>query len=158
MNMPHDDIGCETCCCDGQWQPHHICHGDFGIDMVFQYLSALDINTLPLDLWLKTGLAWGKTWILWWVWLLHSDIQHWKDWMVYLQPSLHRSALNTEGKNSHKGYVYEVAAVTLLMKWKWVFLRCRYSFLKFWIYLAFSVFINSLHGFIYCLCWFTTFL
>jgi hypothetical protein len=27
--------------------------------------------------------------------------------MTYLQASSHRSALNTEGKNSHKGYVHK---------------------------------------------------
>jgi hypothetical protein len=42
---------CEDCC-DGQGQLHHICQGEFqhGHDMVVQYLSALDIIALPLDL------------------------------------------------------------------------------------------------------------
>ena len=39
---------CFEDCCDGQL--HHICHDEFGMDMVVQYLSALDINALPLDL------------------------------------------------------------------------------------------------------------
>ena len=30
----------------------------------FNTSSALDINALPLDLWLKCGLAWGRTWNL----------------------------------------------------------------------------------------------
>lgn len=30
--------------------------------------------------------------------------------MTYLQASLHRSALNTEGKNTHKGYVHKGVA------------------------------------------------
>jgi len=37
---------CFEDCCDGQL--HHICHDEFGMDMVVQYLSALDINALPL--------------------------------------------------------------------------------------------------------------
>ena len=91
--------------------------------------------------WLEAELE-----ISWWVWLLHSDMKHSKDWMVYLQPSLHRSALSQR-----------------LCAWSgcrdppdsWSVNECSLGvdtvFLKFWIYLAFSVFINSLHGFIYCL-------
>jgi hypothetical protein len=64
-------------CCDGQGQLHHICHSEFGMDMVVECLSALDINALPLDLvaqkldWLEAELE-----ILLWVWVLHSDIKH----------------------------------------------------------------------------------
>jgi hypothetical protein len=99
MNMPHDYIS--TCL---PWRPPWwtrptppylpwwVQHGHGG--------SALDINALPLDLvakkldWLEAELE-----ILLWVWLLHSDMKHSKYWMTYLQACLHRSTLNTEGKN-----------------------------------------------------------
>ena len=37
-------------CHDGQGQLHYIFHGEFGMDMIVQYLSTPDINLLPLDL------------------------------------------------------------------------------------------------------------
>jgi len=116
MNMPCDYIGPCLLWSALWWimatppyPPWWVWHGV--IDMMVQCLSALDTNALPLDLvakkldWLEAGLE-----ILWWVWLLHSDMKHSKDQMTYLQPSLHRSALNTEGKNSHKGYVHKKVA------------------------------------------------
>jgi len=69
-----------VCCenrCDGQGQLHHICCSEFGMDLVVQYLSALNINALPLDLvtkqldWLESELE-----ILLWVWVVHSDMKH----------------------------------------------------------------------------------
>jgi hypothetical protein len=41
-------LACCEDCCDGQGQLHHICCGEFGTDMVVQYLPALDINALDL--------------------------------------------------------------------------------------------------------------
>jgi len=73
-------------CRDGQGWLHHICHGEFGMDKVVQYLSTLDINLLPLDLvakkldWLEAELE-----ILSWVWLLESDTKHPRYWIAYLQ-------------------------------------------------------------------------
>ena len=108
MNMPHDYIG--PCLLwsllwwtmtTPPYPPWWVWHGV--MDMVVQCLSALDTNALPLDLvakkldWLEAELE-----IPWWVQLLHSDTKHSKDWMTYLQPSLHRSALNTEGKTLTK--------------------------------------------------------
>ena len=40
---------CYEAFCDGQCQLYYICHCEFGLDLVVQYLSALDINALPLD-------------------------------------------------------------------------------------------------------------
>ncbi|KAH9024612.1 hypothetical protein EDB85DRAFT_1894233 [Lactarius pseudohatsudake] len=37
-------------CRDGQGRLHHIRRGEFGMDLVVQYLSALDLGSLPLDL------------------------------------------------------------------------------------------------------------
>ena len=108
MNMPHDYIG--PCLLwsllwwtmtTPPYPPWWVWHGV--MDMVVQCLSALDTNALPLDLvakkldWLEAELE-----IPWWVQLLHSDTKHSKDWMTYLQPSLHRSALNTEAKTLTK--------------------------------------------------------
>jgi hypothetical protein len=64
-------------CCDGQGQLHYIYHGKFSMNMVVQYLSALDINALPLDLVAKK-LYWfeAELEILLLVWLLHSDTKH----------------------------------------------------------------------------------
>jgi hypothetical protein len=49
FNKRFDGLFAEDCR-DGQGQLHHICRGEFGMDMVVQYLSTLDINLLPLDL------------------------------------------------------------------------------------------------------------
>ena len=136
MNMAHDDIG--TCL---PWRllwwtrptpylPSWVQHGHGA--------SALDNNALPLDLVAKK-LDWlvAELEILSWVWLLHSDMKHWKYWIIYLQASPHRLAL-TEGKNTHRGNVHEEVAAGGLMRWNWVFIGCRYIFLRFWIYLALS--------------------
>ena len=40
---------CYEAFCD-ECQLYHICHCEFGLDMVVQYLSAPDINGLSLDL------------------------------------------------------------------------------------------------------------
>jgi len=69
-------VCCEDCC-DGQGQLHHICCGEFCMDMVVQYLPALDINALPLDLMAKKlDQLEAELEILWLVWLLHSDMKH----------------------------------------------------------------------------------
>jgi hypothetical protein len=45
--------------------------------MVVQYLSALDINALPLDLVAKKlDQLEAELEILLWVWVLHSDMKH----------------------------------------------------------------------------------
>jgi hypothetical protein len=37
-------------CCDFTGQLHHICHGRLGMDKVCNYLSTLDVGSVPLDL------------------------------------------------------------------------------------------------------------
>jgi hypothetical protein len=62
---------------DGQGQLHHICHGEFSMDMVVQCFSALDINALPLHLVAKKLdqlEAEFKT--LLWAWVLYSDMKY----------------------------------------------------------------------------------
>jgi hypothetical protein len=49
FNKQFDALFAEDCC-DEQDRLHHICRGEFGMDLVVQYLSALDLNLLPLDL------------------------------------------------------------------------------------------------------------
>ena len=49
FNKQFDALFAEDCH-DGQGRLHHIRRGEFGMDMVVQYLSTLDINLLPLDL------------------------------------------------------------------------------------------------------------
>lgn len=49
FNKRFDALFAEDCH-DGQGQLHHIRRGEFGMDAVIQYLSALDINLLPLGL------------------------------------------------------------------------------------------------------------
>lgn len=49
FNKRFDALFAEDCR-DGQGRLHHIRRGEFGMDMVVQYLSTLDINLLPLDL------------------------------------------------------------------------------------------------------------
>ena len=49
FNKRFDALFAEDCH-KGQGQLHHIHRGEFGMDKVVQYLSALDINSLPLDL------------------------------------------------------------------------------------------------------------
>jgi len=155
MNLRHDYIGIFLPWRLLWWKrptppylPWLIWHGHGGF--------ALDINALPRDLmakkldWLEAELK-----ILLWVWLLTSfwhetlkilnelptcicsqiSIKHWRQ-KLSQRPCAQRSGCRRV--------------------W-WGRTGCRYSFLRFWIYLAFSVFINSLCGFIYCLCLFTTF-
>ena len=69
-------VCCEACC-DGQCQLYHICHHEFGMDMVVQYLSALDINALPLDLVVKKWIglrqnskSYGRFGYFIWTWTL----------------------------------------------------------------------------------------
>jgi hypothetical protein len=49
FNKRFDALFAEDCR-DGQGRLHHIRRGEFGMDMVVQYLSTLDITLLPLDL------------------------------------------------------------------------------------------------------------
>ena len=49
FNKQFDALFAEDCH-DGQGRLHHFRRGEFGMDMVVQYLSTLDINFLPLDL------------------------------------------------------------------------------------------------------------
>jgi hypothetical protein len=49
FNKRFDALFAEDCR-DGQDRLHHIRRGEFGMDLVVQYLSTLDLNSLPLDL------------------------------------------------------------------------------------------------------------
>ena len=68
-------------CHDGQGWLHHIRRGEFGMDMVVQYLSTLDINLLLLDLVAKKlDRLEAELEIILWALLLQSDMKHSKYW------------------------------------------------------------------------------
>ena len=150
-------VCCEACCCDGQWQLHHICHGEFGIDMVFQYGYWCAPTCLVAKKWIglrQNSKSYGGFGYFILTWNSQKT-----EWFTY-------SHLFTDQHSTLKAKTLTKA---MCMKWLqgpswWSGNECSlgvdtvFEVLNiFGIFCFYKQFINSLHGFIYCLCLSTTF-
>jgi hypothetical protein len=155
LNMPHDYIGTYLLWRLLWWTrttpPYLLCwvpHGHGGSNTSLHWISTHS----HLIWWLKSWISLrqnSKSYCWFGYFILTWNTKN-TEWLTYRH-------LLTGQHSTPKAKTLTRAMCTKewlqegLIRQSWVFIGCRYSFLKFWIYLAFSVFIN-------CLYLFTTFL